>query len=325
MSFFESVRLALARHPVGVHVLSSSASERELLTAEARLSRRLPSPQYREFLLTWNGGSMFHESLVLLPAEQVRVVKEKWLEIGESSDGLLWLDAQGRVVVVDEEQPDPLLAGSDFATWLDVVMAREALLLDREGEFRDVFDEEEGVLRVEIRKKRALAGRKRDRLASLYPLELAELALEAGDDEQARTLLHEAVTSDPQAGPAWELLAALHRQAGDSEGAHDAYLRAAAATPSVSLRAMRLLEAAELSPHQAAVLVDAATAADPQLGTRLIAQVRTYLASQDVEESKRLLAKLQLIAAQKRLAATEHSEVERIERDLRARDALRVL
>jgi hypothetical protein len=77
MSFFESVRLALARHPVGVHVLSSSASEPELLTAEARLSRRLPSPQYREFLLTWNGGSMFHESLVLLPAEQVRVVEEK--------------------------------------------------------------------------------------------------------------------------------------------------------------------------------------------------------------------------------------------------------
>jgi len=323
MPFFEPVRLALSHHPVGVHDLGPSASESELAAVEQRISL-LPS-DYREFLTTWNGGSLFHESVVLLPVDQVRRVDGKSLLIGECSDGLLWLDSQGRVLVVDEDAPDPLIAGTSFATWIDVVVGREALLLDRDGEFRDVFDEEDGVLRVEVRRKRAMLGRKRDRGASLYPLELAELALEEGDDQKAQMLLSEAVQSDPHAGPAWELLAALYRQAGDSQQAHDACLRAAAATPSGTLRAMRLLEAAELSPLHAAALVESAVAAAPEMGARLLEQVRERLTDHDTDEAKRLLSKLRLIASHQRLPLSTEAEVERVERDLRSRDALRVL
>lgn len=149
MSFFESVRLALARHPVGVHSLNQAATAAELVSAEQRVGI-FPSDDYREFLSTWNGGSMFHESITLCPATALVRRSPDRLLIGECSDGLLFLDAQGRVRVMDEEEPDPLTVGSDFATWLDVVMAREALLIDRDGEFRDVFDEEDGVDRKSV-------------------------------------------------------------------------------------------------------------------------------------------------------------------------------
>lgn len=324
MSFFESVRLALARHPVGVHSLASPATAADLASAEQRVGT-LPCDDYREFLTTWNGGSMFHESLTLFPASSLFRPSPERLQIGECSDGQIFLDGQGRVRVMDEEEPDPLTAGSDFATWMDVVMAREALLIDRDGEFRDVFDEEDGVLKTEVRRKRAQLGRKRDRGASLYPLELAELALEDGDDEQAKQLLTEAVERDPQAGPAWELLAALYRQSSELDVAHDAYLRAASATPSVTLRAMRLVEAAQLQPLHAHALVEAATLADPGLPSRLLAQARDHLTNHDVEEAKQLQAKLQLLATHQRLPSDVTPEVERIEKDLRSRDALRVL
>ena len=324
MSFFESVRLALSRHPVGVHALASPATAAELATLEQRVSG-LPSSDYREFLATWNARTMCHESLLLLSTEQVCLAAGDRLLIGECSDGLLWLARQGQVLVVDDEEPDPLIAGSDFATWLDVAMSREALLVDRDGEFRDVFDEEDGVLRIEIRRKRAQLGRKRDHGASLYPMELAELALEEGSDEQAHKLLIEATSRDPQAGPAWELLAALYRQAGESELAHDAYLRAASSTASAMLQAMRLLEAAQLSPIHASALVEAATSADPDLSSRLLEQVRERLAAHETDEAKQLQAKLRLLAFHNRLPSTISTEIERIERDLRSRDALRVL
>lgn len=324
MSFFESVRLALARHPVGVHSLNQAATAAELVSAEQRVGI-FPSDDYREFLSTWNGGSMFHESLTLCPATALVRRSPDRLLIGECSDGLLFLDGQGRVRVMDEEEPDPLTVGSDFATWLDVVMAREALLIDRDGEFRDVFDEEDGVLKLEVRRKRAQLGRKRDRGAALYSLELAELALEDGDDEQAKLLLTESVERDPQTGPAWELLAALYRQAGELELAHDAYLRAASATPSETLRAMRLLEAAQLQPIHAPALVEAAAMADPDLASRLLTQARERLAAHDVEEARQIQNKLQLLVSHRQLPDDVEPELERIEKDLRSRDALRVL
>ena len=97
MSFFESVRLALARHPVGVHSLNQAATAAELVSAEQRVGI-FPSDDYREFLSTWNGGSMFHESITLCPATALVRRSPDRLLIGECSDGLLFLDAQGRQV-----------------------------------------------------------------------------------------------------------------------------------------------------------------------------------------------------------------------------------
>lgn len=322
MPFFESVRLALSRHPVGVHDLAASASPQAL----AELTARLPSQAFadlREFLSTWNGGSMFHESLVLRPAPMIERLSSGHFLLGESSDGTLWLDDQGRVLVVDAEEPDPLVAGSDFATWIDVVMAREALLLDRDGEFRDVFEEEDGVLRTEVRRKRALIGRKHDPQASLYLLEQAELALEEDDDGKARQLLEGAVSLPGPQGPAWELLAALQRQAGEEDAAQQSYRRAAEDAQSGHLRAMRLLEAAQLAPSDAVELCAAATEADPTLAEQLLVQVRDRLAAQEIDEAKQLLSKLQLLSG--RLPVTSAQELERIERDLRTRNALRVI
>lgn len=322
MPFFESVRLALSRHPVGVHDLAAGASPSVLKALAERLPT-LAAADFREFLSMWNGGSMFHESLVLRPAAQIEALPSGHFLIGESSDGTLWLDRDGRVLCVDPEEPDPILAGQHFADWIDVVMAREALLLDRDGEFRDVFEEEDGVLRAEVRRKRAQIGRKRDPEASLFLLELAELALEDGDDGKARELLEGAVSSGGPAGPAWELLAALQRQAGDELAAHESYLRAAQSALSNPLRAMRFLEAAQLAPTKAAALVEAATKADPDLADRLLTQVRESLADQQIDEAKQLVAKLQLLSG--RLVPASSSELARIERDLRSRDALRVI
>ncbi|MFO0577145.1 MAG: SMI1/KNR4 family protein [Polyangia bacterium] len=337
MAFFESLRTALGRYATGVHEAAAPASEETLARAERRLERRLPAA-YRDFLLSWNGVALFHEAYTLLPIDEVEAGRGPFLIIGETPEGGLWLDGDGAIYLVDEAAPDPLLAGTGLGRFLDALLAREALVLDRDGEFRDVFtDDEEAVLLPEVRRKRARLGQKHDPGATLYALEQAELLCEEGEDPEARQLLEQATgplgAHALGGGPAWELLAALRRQQGDTAGAEAAALKAADATWDPFLRASRLLDAAEAAAARAqagggdgaaAAHAQAAWRADDEHAERLLTEAKRLLGEGAVDEARRLVERLRLLcrAEQDR---PEQAGLERLERELRTRDALRLV
>lgn len=240
MAFFEALRKSVGRYASGVHQLNPPTDERLLFSTEERLQQSLPA-SHRDFLRSFNGVALFHESLRLFAAaEIVRVeTQPRYLRVGETPDGALYLgnDEKGRLYLVDEDAPDPILVGSDTESWLDATLGREGLLFDREGEFRDVFTDQG--LSLAVRRKRFQLGQRYDAQAALYLLEQAELSCEDGDLPAAISLLQKAVAQDPNAGPAWELLATLCLDCEQIEAGQQAALQAAAATWHPPLRAAR--------------------------------------------------------------------------------------
>lgn len=334
MPFYESLRTALARSAAFVHTVEAPAKPAELKAAAARLGRPLPA-SYADFLGSFNGVTLFHESIVLYPIAAVQPVgpAERHLHIGETAEGALWLDAAGRLRLVDESAPDPIVCGSEIERWLDATLGRESLVLDRDGEFREVFEEDGESLSAVVRRKRAQVGAKRDPGAALYLLEQAELLTEDMDLDGARLLLQKAVALDAQAGPAWELLSALLHKLGQLPAAEHAAVQAAAATLDPYLRASRLLDAAELvaqAPARAAEHAAAAAAADPEHGQRLFEQAQELIeqGGRHHDEARRVVGRLQLLiahAADGTGAAPPAAELAQLERELRTRGALRVL
>lgn len=265
---------------------------------------------------------LFHETIRLRAARNIEATQTGALWFGELLDGSVWLDAHGRVLQIDPVTCDPLVAGNRFGTWLETTLCREAMLFDPDGDFSDVFDND-GELVARVRKKRALAGRKRDLDASLYPFELAKLSLSQGDAGMAQQWLWESVSKDPLAGSAWELLASLQKQSGDSRAAFESLLHAAEAALSKTLRANRLVDAADLVPSQAATLFAAAGAADPSLGGRLLALLRQAIAENDLSEARHQLARIEYLSD--RLTPAQTTEISLLAKKLKARDALRVV
>lgn len=247
MLFFENLRTAVGRYAAGVHHLFGSATDKALLKAEEQLSCELP-PSYREFLRSFNGATLFHETFTLFAVSEVERSREHpaYLRIGESPDGELWLsnDSQGRIYLVDDESPDPIVVGSSMEPWLNSTLAREGLLVDREGEFRDVFTDDG--LTLPVRRKRIQLGRRHDPGSALYLLEQAELNADEGDLEAAIAALRQAVELDPHAGPAWELLATLYLDSDQPDAGVHAAMQAAAASWHAPLTTARQLLATRI-------------------------------------------------------------------------------
>jgi tetratricopeptide (TPR) repeat protein len=307
------------------------------VTVESRLGAPLP-PDYRDFLLSWNGVALFQDLITLFGSGDPALVSPApgRLRIGQAPEGALWLSASGEVRLVDEVGPDPLVCGTTLERYFAATLAREALILDRQGEFREVFDEEGAIVEA-VRKKRVLAGRKHDPQASLYLVEEAELLLEGHEQGPALAALLQAVAHDPEAGPAFELLAALHRDAGRREDAEQESLRAAAATTAPALRASRLLDAALFGPaERAGTHAAAAWAADPEHAALLLVQSKELLAEGDKDEAAHLADRLRLLLAHQPgrpdagLRPTPPvmvglEELAQLDRELRTRAALRVV
>ena len=355
MSFFEGLRTALGRYAAGVHQANKPATPAELRRASERLGRELPQ-DYADFLKSWNGVSLFHDCVCLSAAHELHgddhlVVPggPPALRIGETPQGALWLCGAGEIRSFDEAAPDPIVVGSALEPFLKATLAREALLLDRDGEYRDVFDEDGEGLSLPVRRKRAALGRKHDPKAALYLFEEAELCLEggegagedgggedAGDDTaspvaQARALLEQACALDPHAGPAHELLSALHRNArqpGWQEHAAREALAAAAATWDPFLRASRLLDAAQLTPRESErpQHVRAAWAADPGHAQALLGEARERLQEGDLEEAEQLVARISLLLSDAPTPAEpDLAQLGEVKKALRTRSALRVV
>jgi SMI1 / KNR4 family (SUKH-1) len=213
LRFFEKFRLALGKYAEGVHELGAPAPEAAIAAAEGRLGRKLP-PAWRDFLAQWNGGYLFGDDYALLGVSGARPgearVEAGELAVGETPTGALRLDEQGRVVAIDAETEARAIEGSDFERWLDATMAREGLIFDREGEFRDgALD---GVdLSAKMMLKRAEAAARADPGSPAWQEELGRLLEEAGQAGRAERAYAKAVELDPGAGAAWFAIGTLRR------------------------------------------------------------------------------------------------------------------
>jgi tetratricopeptide (TPR) repeat protein len=270
--YYERFREAAGRYADGVHELGA-----QLAKPPEGLPRALA-----ELYTSWNGMRLFADSFVIVPAQDARA-EEGGFRIGEALGSPLWIDAEGRLFELDE-RGDRVLQASSVEKWLEAVMAREALLVDRDGEWKDVFTE--GELTSEVRRRRVRAALKIDPASAAWQLEAAELAFEEGDADEAEAALRRAVAADARAGAAWTLLGGIARRAGRLDEAEDAYRRAAESTRDRERAGERWAEAARAARERnadparyAASALDAA----PAQPDEWLARARVRLEDGDAE------------------------------------------
>jgi tetratricopeptide (TPR) repeat protein len=291
-----------------VHGEGAPASKDALASAKARLGE-LPSG-LAALVRAWDGLSLFTDSVVLRRLDEIELAEvgdRRLLIIGEMLGGLLWLDAEGRVYEADDDG-DPIGAAPDLPRWLKATVAREGLLVDTHGEWRDVFDGEE--LTTEVRRKRLRVGAKTAPSARLE-LEAAELALEEGDADEAGRAAERAVTLDPHAGAAWALLGGLRNDPA-------AWAAAASATTDAELRAERFGEAARAAraaPDLAAQHAASARAASPSAAAAWAVSASALADDGDIDGAARLAER----------AAAVEPEHATLAAKIRARRSLAVL
>ncbi len=274
MAFFDRFRVELRKYADGVHDLG------------APLSPVPPSltPGLADFLRSWDGVRLFHDTVIILPLAE-HDLRDGVRLVGEWPEGTLELAADGRLRSRDDDGA-AIIVGSTLELFLTAVMAREGLLVDREGEFKDVFDDEG--IDERVRLKQTTAALKVDPEAAAWHLEAAERAFGAGEDAAAEAALARAVALDEDAGDAWALLGALQRRAARFDAAAASFARAAATTPNGAARAERAAEAARAAAEgshedvraaQAAVAV----AADAGIIARWLDEARALIADGDSE------------------------------------------
>jgi tetratricopeptide (TPR) repeat protein len=278
MAFFERFRVELRKYAGGVHELGTPI-DKELL---ATLS--LP-PGLSDFLRSWDGARLFQDTVVLVPLAAQTAAVGDGVRIGEWQEGTLELGADGRVRSRGDDG-SAIVVGSTLERFLAAVMAREGLLVDREGEFKDVFDDE-GV-EDKVQARQTAAALKIDPEAAAWHLEVAERAFADGDEVAAEAALARVVALDGGAGDAWALLGALQRRAQRLDAAEASFARAAAATGDPATRAERAAEAARAaaeSGREPARVEHAATAtaADAGAAGRWIEEAGEQLREGDAE------------------------------------------
>jgi len=332
--FFDRFRRELQKYADGVHVVEEPASKRAIAEAEARLGGKLPAG-LASLYQSWDGVRLFVETIEVVPVAQLERAGEL-LRVGHALDAALFVDERGRVIEEDEEG-DRVVVGSSVEAWLGAVMAREGLLVDREGEYKDVFADDEGGLKEAVQKRRVRVAVKADPDAAAWRIEEAEEALEAGALDDAEAALRRAVALDEGAGAAWALLGALLRArldaasgaSGDGaapagallEEIEAAFARAATVARDPGRRAERWAEAARAAREagrDARAHAAAAREADAGAAARWLDEAEALASEGDVDGA---LQRARLAAALDETAGPAAALVSR----LRARRSLRVV
>jgi len=316
--FFDRFRAAVSRYAEGVHELGDPASKAARKAAAERLGRPLPAG-FDDLYTSWDGLRLFTDSFVLESLSRLAVEDERTLRLGEALGAPLVVDGAGRIYELDE-LGDRLLTGSSVERWLDATVAREGLLVERDGEWKDVFASGEETLKPEVRKKRIRAGLKADPESATWQLEAAELAFESGTIEEATEALERAVAADAGAGVAWELLGGLRRRSERSADAEACFVRAAESTRDPVRRTERWAEAARAAKEagrDAATYARAAISADEKTLDGWVSDAEERLREGDLDGAANLS---ELLDAVKGGAP----EVAKLARDVRMRKALRV-
>ena len=175
--FFDRFRVELAKYDEGVHDVGDPVAASRLV------GRALPG-QLADFYRSWDGARLFADTIVIVPIDELGGA-EGGVRIGEWPEGALELLGDGRVRSRDDEGAT-IVVGSTLEKFLAAVMAREGFLVERDGEFKDVFDEEDVGERV--RDKQTRAALKIDPDAAAWQLEVAERAFGDGDDAAAEAV-----------------------------------------------------------------------------------------------------------------------------------------
>ncbi len=203
-SFFDRFRLELGKYDDGVHDVGEPVGDADKL-------RALP-PQLADFYRSWNGARLFADTIVIVPVDSTGAIAGGGgVRLGEWPEGALELGGDGRVRSRGEDGA-AIVVGSTLEKFLAVMMAREGLLVGRDGEFKDVFDDEG--IDERARDKQTSAALKIDPDAAAWHLEAAERAFDDGDESAAEAALARAVALDEGAAEAWALLGALQRRSG---------------------------------------------------------------------------------------------------------------
>jgi len=132
-AFFDRFRVELAKYDAGVHDVGDPVA------AERLVGRALPA-QLADFYRSWDGARLFADTIAIVPLDGLRAA-EGGVVIGEWPDGVLELGGDGRVRSRGDDGA-AIVVGSSLEKFLAAVMAREGLLVERDGEFKDVFDDE---------------------------------------------------------------------------------------------------------------------------------------------------------------------------------------
>ncbi len=143
--FFEKFREAVARLPAGLIRPGRAATPHQIVAAQVALGARLPT-SYVSFLESFDGADLFHEAVLL--AGVGHTAPRRLVDINEprrSNRDLVFAEAaggdrfafraDGQVVRLRSESDERWVAGSDFARWLDGLVAYHKLLYGPDGEF----------------------------------------------------------------------------------------------------------------------------------------------------------------------------------------------
>ena len=287
---------------------------------------------YRDFLSQWNGAFLFHDDYALHGVagahpelarldDRAAASLEAPLCFGSAPDRTLLFDGRGRVLSRDAETDEVSVEGSTFARWLDATMAREAVLYDRDGEFREEAFTGGEVSAVAAR-KRAQTGVRADPESPAWRAELAELLVETGQREQAIDELVRAVALWPEGAPLWMRLGRLHREAGAPAEAAAAFARSAEAERDDEEAAFAFASAARAAS-------EAGLATASALGARAAGRLPDFAARQR-DAATHLIGEGDLDGAAERLAlaaavAPDDPSVRADQQLLRARARLKTV
>jgi hypothetical protein len=277
--FTNKLREALFTFKDGVHELGPPATE---------LPPELPEP-LRELYRFADGLWLFDDLVRIVPLAELRKEDRLW-RYGHSEGVQLCADDEGRAHELDEDG-DRILLADRVEDDLVARVAREGLLIDSDGEWREVF-EPDGELSPAVKKKRNDLALRRVPGSPRWLLEGAELALELDGDPTP--LLVQAAEGDPEAPSIAELYGLILSGRGERvEGA--AQLVRAAETSGASRQAERAAIAAEASARAGddgarARMAELAIEREPGIGARLSGEAEQALAAGRMEDGDRLAA-----------------------------------
>ena len=292
--FLARLREALTRYATGVHDVGDPADGATLAAAERRLGIALPESMAEVYRFA-DGMWLFDDVVRVLPLAEVQEHDGR-LRYGVTDGISLWVDAEGRAYELDDDG-DRVLVAASVEEDLLARIAREGLLLDDDGEWREVFGAD-GDLLPAVQRKRNEIARKRAPTSARWFLEAAELALELDGDPTpflveaceldavapAPAELHGLLLSgrgELAAGAAALAIAAMH--SGSARQAERAAIAAEAA-----LRAGQ----SELRAKMAALAIDR----EPGIVARLGAEAESALQHGQLEDGDRLGALARAVA-----------------------------
>ncbi len=218
----DRVFAALDDAPPGLHDVNAPTTD---------LPNGLPAPLI-ELYARCDGARLYVESLEIVPAHDVVFDQGRW-RFAQIDQDAIAIDHRGRLWRTDPSIEDDVCEATRIDRWISGELDALALLYDGDGEFADnVFDEEGEILPI-IREQQLRAQIKRDAAAPGPRWRLAQVLLEQGAVEDARTELEQVVADDPVFAWAWLDLARVSERLGEVGGAIDEARMAAEAADGV--------------------------------------------------------------------------------------------